>query len=73
MYSCSAHTNTVAGILFCAMYLYIPLEATVESLRVASYDAGRALRATKSIIAFLCENLPDVVVVGFVGSGKACI
>ena len=37
------------------MYLYIPLEATVESLRVASYDAGRALRATKSIIAFLCE------------------
>ena len=46
---------------------------TVESLRVASYDAGRALRATKSIIAFLCENLPDVVVVGFVGSGKACI
>ena len=65
MYSCSAHTNTVAGDLFCAMYLYIPLEATVESLRVASYDAGRALRATKSIIAFLCE-------IGYFANWFAC-
>ena len=51
MYLGSAHRNTVAADLFCTSYLYIPLEATVESLQVALYDAGRARNATKSIIA----------------------
>ena len=57
MYLGSAHRNTVAADLFCTSYLYIPLEATVESLQVALYDAGRARNATKSIIAFLLEML----------------
>ena len=71
MYLGSAHRNTVAADLFCTSYLYIPLEATVESLQVALYDAGRARNATKSIIAFLLEILIAFFVFVFVG--HACV
>ena len=49
----------------------MPYEATVESLRVASYDAGRARNAPRPIIAFLLEMLIAFVVFVFVGHACA--
>jgi len=51
LYPGSARTKTPAGDLFYRMCLYIPYEPTIESLWVALYDAGRARRATKSLMA----------------------